>query len=297
MASIETSMANFDIKKAIFDLKDSSFTSDYLIQVPNLANLYDVTQTAMRGNLSLNGNIKQDKNGLSIDGLSEIFGGKLNFNLLNNDFKATIKDVEIKDLLHMMYYPEIFTSKSDVSIDYNLASKIGKVDGKLINGQFIKNEFSTIINTFAKFDITKEVYESVNLKSDIDNNIINSVIDMQSAYTRIVVPSSTLDTEKQTINALVQTKIKDYNFDTTIKGSIKDPKIKVDTSSFIKNKVKDKIKKSIKKKLGDKINLDKLFNKAPSKKETLPMKLKPNAEATNEEIAAAFKSFLIRTKI
>ena len=59
---------------------------------------------------------------------------------------------------------------------------------------------------------------------------------MESKYTKIVVPSSTIDTEKQTINALVQTKIKDYSFDTTIKGDITNPKVKVDTSGFLKNK-------------------------------------------------------------
>lgn len=302
MATIETSMANLDIKKAIFDLSDNSLKSDYLVYISNLANIYDVTQTKMRGKLSLNGNIRQDKSGLYIDGLSEMFDGKLNFSLFNDSFKATIKEIEVKKLLHMMYYPEIFTSKSDVNVEYNLASKIGQVNGKLINGQFVKNEYSTLINTFARFDITKEVYKSVNIKSDIDKNIINSVLDMQSQYTKIVVPSSTLDTEKQTINALVQTKIKDYSFDTTIKGDIKNPKVKMDTSGFIKNKAKKKIKESIQKKIGDKFKLDKLFNKAPSKKQVVPKtttktasastsKLTPNAEATNEEIAAAFKKF------
>jgi len=290
MATVETSMANIDVKKAVFDLKDNSLTSDYLVSVLDLGKLYDVTQTNMRGKLSLNGNITQNKKGLSVDGLSKLFGGKLTFNLVNDDFKANIDQVEIKDVLHMMYYPEIFTSQSDIDVNYNLASKVGSVEGKLINGQFLQNEFSTLINTFAKFDITKEIYESVNLKSDIDNNIINSVIDMESTYTKIVVPSSTLDTEKQTINALVQTKIKDYSFDTTVKGEIRNPKVKVDTSGLIKDKAKEKVKETIKKKIGDKLNLDKLFNKAPKQKEIIP-KLTPNAEATNEEIAAAFKKF------
>ncbi len=290
MATIETSMANLDIKKAVFDLSDNSFKSDYLVSVANLSNLYDVTQTKMRGNLALTGKIKQDKQGLYVDGVSEIFGGKLDFNLLNDNFKANIKDIEVKSLLHMMYYPEIFKSKSDVNVDYNLATKVGKVDGKLINGQFIENEYSRLINTFAKFDITKEIYESINLKSDINDKIINSIIDMESKYTKIVVPSSTIDTEKQTINALVQTKIKDYSFDTTIKGDISNPKVKVDTSGFIKNKAKDKLKNIIQKKFGDKIDTKRLFNKAP-KKQTEPLNLTPNAEATNEEIAAAFKKF------
>ena len=111
----------------------------------------------MRGSLKVDGNIKQENQNLSIDGVSSLFGGDIKFNLLNDDFKANIKDVEVKQLTHMLYYPEIFQSKSNIDVDYNLASKVGKISGNLLNGKFIKNEYSTIINTFAKFDITREI--------------------------------------------------------------------------------------------------------------------------------------------
>ncbi len=294
---LNTSVTNLDIQKAVFDIEKGSFVSDYTVDFTDLSKLYDITQTKMRGAIKLAGNIKQSADSLSVDGSSSLFGGNLNFNLLNDDFKANIKDVEVKSLTHMLYYPEIFTSKSNINVDYNLASKIGKVGGNLLNGQFVKNQFSDTINTFAKFDLTKEVYEKVIINSDMKKNIINTVIDMQSKYTKISVPSSTLDTDKNSINALVQATITKYTFDTTVKGSLSNPKVKVDTKAFLKSKYGKKVKKKVdkykkkfedklKKKLGSDFKLDNLLNKAPSK---------DNASATadngpsNKEIAAAFK--------
>lgn len=299
LVNVDTSMAKLDMKKAVFDVKDVSFISDYSLLASDLSKLYDVTQQKMRGSLKVDGNIKQENQNLSIDGVSSLFGGDIKFNLLNDDFKANIKDVEVKQLTHMLYYPEIFQSKSNIDVDYNLASKVGKISGNLLNGKFIKNEYSTIINTFAKFDITREIYEKVDLKSDINDNIINSVVDMKSKNTSIVVPSSTINTKNNTVIALIQSKIKDYSFDTTVKGNLSNPKVSVDTKAFlksaagkkIKEKYKEKLEKKIQEKLGDKINLDKLFNKNESKpkiKKTVKT-VKVDKVATDQEIAKAFK--------
>jgi hypothetical protein len=295
VVDFNTSVALLDMKKAIFNLKDTSFNSDYILDIEDLSKLKDITQQKMRGKVKVTGNIKQDKESLNVDGKTSLFGGDINFNLINDDFKAKIDGVEVKDLTHMLYYPEIFTSKSNIDVDYNLASKEGKISGNLLNGQFIKNEYSNIINTLAKFDLTKEIYEKVELKSDIKDEIINAVVDMKSKNTTIKVPSSTINTKKNTINALVQAAIKKYSFDTTIKGSLTNPKVSVDTKAFLKSeagkklkKKAEKLEKKIQEKLGDKFKLDQLFNKNDMKTE--PQKSSEVKRVhTNQEIAKAFK--------
>ncbi|WP_424687691.1 hypothetical protein [Halarcobacter ebronensis] len=282
IVDVNSSLANIDMKKAVYNLKDLVFTSDYLLTVADLSKLKDVTGQKMRGNVSLTGNIKQAKDELNVDGQTKLFGGDINFNLVNDNFTAKIDGVEVKDLTHMMYYPEIFTSKSNIDVNYNTTSKIGNIKGSLINGQFIQNEFSNIINTFAKFDITKEIYKTVDIDSKINKDIINTIVNMESQYTTIKVPNSTLNTKANTINALVKTKIKKYDFDTKIKGNLSNPKVSVDTSKFVKDKLKNKVKEKLEDKLKDSILKD-LFNKAPTPQDQIK---KP---ATDEEIARAFK--------
>lgn len=250
-----TTMANVFVKEANVDLKTMAIKSDYLLNVNDLSKLFDVTQTKMRGSIDINGDIKKDKD-LLVNGNSKLLDGELNFKLLNDDFTATINDVEILKALHMMYYPEIFTSKSKIDVVYNLAKQKGTIKGNLLNGQFQKNEYSTIINNFARFDLTKEVYKSVDLNSSIDKNIIKSTVNMESRFTKIDVNPSTIDLEKSSIDALVTTNIKDIVFDTKISGDLTSPNVKVDTQKLLKSglnqKAKEKIQETIQKNLGDK---------------------------------------------
>jgi hypothetical protein len=298
---LNTTVTNLDMAKAVFDIEKGEFISDYTINFTDLGKLYDFTQTKMRGGAKFVGNIKQGKDLLSVDGNSSLFGGNINFNLLNDNFKAKIDGVEIKNLTHMLYYPEIFTSKSNIDVDYNLATKIGKIGGKLLNGQFIKNKYSDIINSFARFDLTKEVYEKVEIKSDMKKNIINTFVDMTSKHTTIKIPSSVINTDKNSISALVQAKILKYAFDTKISGNLSNPKVKVDTKAFLKSKYgkkikakTDKLKKKLQDKLQDKlknkIDLNQLFNKAPSTPATgATAGVTAKTGSSNVEIAAAFQ--------
>ncbi len=251
-----TTMANVFVKKAVVNLDDASINSDYLVKVDDMSKLYDVAQMKMRGKIALNGTIEKAKE-LTVTGVSKLLGGALNFKLHNDDFSSTIKDVQLVKVLHMLYYPEVFTSSTDLAVKYNLLAQKGTLTGDLINGHFLPNEYSTLLKTVAQFDLTKEVYETVKINSDINKEIIKSTVDMKSKLTEIKVPYSTLDTKKQTIDALVKTNLKGIEFDTKITGKTANPTIKMDTSKLVKaaavKKVKEKAKKKIEEAIGDKL--------------------------------------------
>lgn len=240
-----TSIADIFVQKAVVDLKDFSINSDYQVKIPDLNNLYDLTNTKMRGAIQLDGTIVKTKD-LIVTGTSNIFAGKLDFKLKNDDFTANVNNVEVKSLTHMLFYPEVFDSRAQAVVNYNLVKSTGTVSADLKNGQFINNKFSTLINQLAKFDLTKEVYEVVKLESKINKEIINSVVNMKSKHTNIDVVNSTLNSKKRTIDALVKVDIKGLKFDTNVNGSLDNPKVKIDSKkllqSGIKNKIMDKVK-------------------------------------------------------
>ncbi|RXJ87241.1 hypothetical protein [Arcobacter sp. CECT 8985] len=255
-----TTPANLFVEKAVVDLKTMKINSDYLLSVSDLSKLYDVTQTKMRGSVNISGNIEKTAKDLEVDGKSNLLAGTLNFKLLNDDLSANIKDIDIRKLTHMMYYPDFFTSKADANVKFNTKTQKGDIDAKLLNGKFLPNEFSTLINTFAKFDITKEIYEQITLKSNIDKKIIESKINMKSKLTKISVPNSTIDLENSTVDALIKTSLKGIDFDTVVTGDLTSPKISVDTTKLLKLKIKkegkkfiDKNRKKLKEKLKEKL--------------------------------------------
>lgn len=242
-----TSMANLLVKKAVVDLTNMNINSDYLLSIPDLINLHDLTQTKMRGSINIDGDIEKTATLMKVSGASMLLDGSLDFTLLNDDLKADIKNIDIQKLNHMMYYPDFFTSKANANLIYNIKKQQGDLVATLLNGQFLPNEFSKLINTFAKFDITREVYKSIDVKSNIDKKIINSTIDMSSDLTQINVTKSEIDLEKSEVDALVKTQLKGVEFDTFITGDLKSPKVSVDTTNLLKLKLKKESEKVIKK--------------------------------------------------
>ena len=90
---------------------------------------------------------------------------------------------------------------------------------------------------------------------------------MKSKHTTISVPSSTLNTEKNTIDADVKSKILDLDLNAKVSGDLSNPNIDIDKSALLKTKVikekteklKEDVKEKIQEKISDSLKLDKLL--------------------------------------
>jgi hypothetical protein len=147
----------------------------------------------------------------------------------------------------------MFNATVNSNLDYNLASEQGVLVANSNNGAFLNSNFTSLLKTLAKNDITKETYNNVALKSEINKKVIQSVVSMQSENTAIDVPNSALDFEKQTVDANVNLKIKKYDVKAQVSGFIPNPIIKIDASKILENKVKEKIEKKINQKIQSKL--------------------------------------------
>lgn len=248
-----TSIVNVFVQKARLSLKDNSVISDYQIVFEDLARLYDITQMKLLGNLEINGTVKKDDN-LEVTGLAQTLDGEVNYTLYNDELTATLKDIEVLALTKMLTYPSFFDSKANANVNYNLVTQKGDITAMLANGQFVKNRFSSLVNTLAKFDITKEVYENFTLNSQIDKKVINSTADMKSQYTQITVPKSRVDLESKTLDTNVKLDLKGHKVEAKIKGNVDKPDISIDVGEVLKQKAEEKVKKELSKKLNDKLS-------------------------------------------
>jgi hypothetical protein len=259
--TLNSSFANVFAKELLFSLKDNSIKSDYTVVVEDMNHLFDITQIPMQGNIELVGNIKKDKD-LHVTGQTNSLSGDITFELLNDDFSAIIDQAEVLSIMHMLKYPEFFDSKANATLSYNLKTQSGNLQATLNNGQFLKNEFSTLVNNLARFDLTKEVYESVELQSQINQPIIDSTLSMKSKLTQIDLQSSRLNTQEQTHDAKIKMDIKGLELYATLSGNIKSPNIKLDVNEALKQKAQEKIKEKVSEqidgKLKEKLSDDKL---------------------------------------
>ena len=261
-SKIKTTLANLHIKKAVFTLNNQALESDYLLFIPSLKNLYDITSTKMRGAITINGNIKSKNNSLFVDGNSKLLGGTLNFDLKNDDLHADLKEIQIKELTHLMYYPDVFDSKTALTLNYNLIQQKGKLTGNLLKGHFLANDFSSTLNQLARFDITREVYDTVNINTDINKKILSSTVTMKSKNTKIDVTKSILDLEQNRVDATINSTIKKAQLELNVNGDVNDPKISFNSKKLLsnqinkqidknENKLKEKLNKALKGRLGE----------------------------------------------
>jgi len=245
---LNTNIANLTMSNGKYNLNTGVFESPYKLNIPDLDKLYFMTNKHLKGKVTLTGNIKKDKN-LLVTGISHILGGKVNFKLLNNNFNLNANDLSVVELMDMLMYPKIFDSTGNITLKYNLLNKKGKLKVILVDGHFLPNKLSFLINSLANFDLTKEIYKRTEINSTINDKKIVSDLDMQSRLTHITSKDALVDLEKEYINALLNIEILHKPIFVKIKGNLYSPKISVDLKKYFNKKFKNRVKKKIKKEI------------------------------------------------
>lgn len=256
---VNSNIAQLNMNKAIYDFSKNTFNSDYNLNVFELEALESFTKVKMRGAIDVVGTIENSENFFKINGNSNIASGQMNFNLINHDLVLNLNNANLKDITYMMFQPEIFDSKTNLDLKYNLLDEKGTLNANLLGGRFLENNFSNIVNQLAKYDLTKDVYETAVLSSKIDSKKFITDLTMKNKNNQIEIKDSLVDFDKNIIDARIDTKIKNNSFFVLVKGDMNKATISLDVKNFLKNKIdkkiednKDKIEEKLNKVLKDK---------------------------------------------
>ena len=240
---LDSTLANFDIKRARVDLKNSTIVSDYIARVEKLDSLYFATEQHMKGGITVNGELNKAKD-LDLTILSNVAGGKIDAKLHNDDFHADILGVQTLDALHMLIYPEIFKASLDAKLDYNLASKKGKFKGHLIDGKFTKNQMFTLIKQYAKVDMYVEKFKG-DVNADINKEKIVASMDLKSNTSSIKTKNTKLNTKTKMIDSRIDVVANNNPVSVILKGKTSSPKVSLDVEDLIKKEAGKAIEKEV----------------------------------------------------
>lgn len=245
-----SNLADLDINSAKFSLKESSINSDYKAKVHNLDKLYFATQRHLKGSIIATGELKKAED-LDFTLLSNIAGGKLDANLHNDDFVATLENMNTLEVLEMLIYPKVFKSKVDAKVNYNLAKASGDIKAKLKEGVFTKNQVLDLTRQFAKIDLYKQKFKG-DVNADIKKEHITALVDLKSNTSSIYTKDTKLNSKTKQIDSNIKI-IANNNpaIYVTLKGNVESPKVKVDASAIIKDEAKKAIEKEADKQLNN----------------------------------------------
>jgi len=245
--------AKLTTKKTHYDLKDAKLHTDYTLLVPSLQKLYFITNQKMRGDIKVTGDVSFDKK-LIATFSSKKFDGSIDGKLDDTKLTVKTKDISTLKLLYMMYYPEIFTSKLQLDLDYDTKLKKGQATLDMGNGKFVNTDTIKMISNILKKDISLEVYKIANIKSNINDTKLNNELYFQSDNVSLKSEKFLMDTQKQTIDSKFNLSYKKYTIGLEATESLNDPKIKVNFNKVATQKVKEEAVKAIEKKLGGKVD-------------------------------------------
>jgi len=247
-----STLANFDIKKARFDLKDTSLKSDYVVKIADLNKLYFATERHLKGSLTAYGDLVKNKD-LDFTAHSNIAGGKLDAKLHNDDFHADLNSLQTLDILDILIYPKIFKSTIDADVDYNLVQSKGKLKGFLSNGSFTKNQALDLVKQYAHTDMYVEKFKG-DINADINKENIVAALDLRSNTSSIKTVNTKLNSKTQQINSKVDIVANKNPLSVKLKGNVKAPNVTIDASKILEKEAKKAVTKELQKHLGKDVN-------------------------------------------
>ncbi|SFV58669.1 hypothetical protein MNB_SM-7-1373 [hydrothermal vent metagenome] len=253
LATLHSNLAKLYVKKARFDIKDSSLESDYTIKVPSLDQLYFVSDRHLRGGIEANGEIRKSKT-LTLTLFSEIANGKLRAKLIDQKLHLNLYDVKTKKVLWILKYPEIFDARMNAKVDYDIKSQKGIATANFKDGQFVQNQLFDMVKKFGKVNLYREYFNG-DAKADINKEKILAQYDLLSRKAQIHSKKTLLNTKSSTIDAKIDLKVEKTPVSVTLKGDIAKPKVGIDLKAFMRSEAGKKLQKKATK------ELNKLFKK------------------------------------
>lgn len=240
-----SSLANIFLNNAQFDIKEKAFNAQYKVDVEDLEALKTIAKRELRGKASVTGKIKTAEQKLYVDGKSELFGGAIDFVLENNLFQANMKEVQLSELLYALTYPDFFTSTLAAEVQYDTTSAKGTLKATSQDGRFKQNQLGALLLATTGFDLTQEIYKNVLANARIEQDEVFFDTSMNSQNTMITVEEGYINQATDALKSKLKAVILGKEYLANISGTMSNPKVKLDTSSVVKEAVKGKIEKNL----------------------------------------------------
>ncbi len=244
------SFIEMKIYNGIYDLKTQIFKAKYEAYIKDLSTLQSIINKRLKGDMKIEGEITKTKKDLIIDGKSQKFGGNIDFVIKNGKLKLQAKHINVVKILDMALYPKIADGVANIEASYNLISHKGEAFAKIERAKILRNALTDMITAFTKYDFTKEKFNETTLKSIIDKEHVVFNLLARSEHSYISFKDGKINTKNETIKAPFDIMIKKKDIKGSIEGKINKPKIKINTSKYLKEKAINKVEKLLEKKFG-----------------------------------------------
>ena len=244
-SNFASDIANISKFDGSYNLQKNALDAAYSANVSDLSKLSFLTGVALYTPLNLSGKIASTNQAINASANSDIFGSNTDITFKSGVLNANMKNAKIEQILKALGYEQFYIGSTNMTFDYNTASKLGEFNANILNAHLAKTGLTELISSvLGGRDITTEVYENGVVKGTIKGDIITFDANMHSKRSDINVKQASINTKSKALNIPVSANYEKTDIGIDITGTTQAPKYAL-SSQYLQQKAEQGVEKLI----------------------------------------------------
>ena len=244
-SNFASDIANISKFDGSYNLQKNALDAAYSANVSDLSKLSFLTGVALYTPLNVSGKIASTNQAINASANSDIFGSNTDITFKSGALNANMKNAKIEQILKALGYEQFYIGSTNMTFDYNTASKLGEFNANILNAHLAKTGLTELISrVLGGRDITTEVYENGVVKGRVTGDIITFDANMHSKRSDINVKQASINTKSKALNIPVSANYEKTDIGIDITGTTQAPKYAL-SSQYLQQKAEQGVEKLI----------------------------------------------------
>ena len=244
-SNFASDIANISKFDGSYNLQKNTLDATYSANVSDLSKLSFLTGVALYTPLNVSGKIASTKQAINASANSDIFSSNTDITFKSGVLNANMKNAKIEQILKALGYEQFYIGSTNMTFDYNTASKLGEFNANILNAHLAKTGLTELISSvLGGRDITTEVYENGVVKGRVTGDIITFDANMHSKRSDINVKQASINTKSKALNIPVSANYEKTDIGIDITGTTEAPKYAL-SSQYLQQKAEQGVEKLI----------------------------------------------------
>ena len=244
-SNFASDIANISKFDGSYNLQKNALDAAYSANVSDLSKLSFLTGVALYTPLNVSGKIASTNQAINASANSDIFGSNTDITFKSGVLNANMKNAKIEQILKALGYEQFYIGSTNMTFDYNTASKLGEFNANILNAHLAKTGLTELISSvLGGRDITTEVYENGVVKGKVTGDIITFDANMHSKRSDINVKQASINTKSKALNIPVSANYEKTDIGIDITGTTQAPKYAL-SSQYLQQKAEQGVEKLI----------------------------------------------------
>ncbi len=244
-SNFASDIANISKFDGSYNLQKNALDAAYSANVSDLSKLSFLTGVALYTPLNVSGKIASTNQVINASANSDIFGSNTDITFKSSALNANMKNAKIEQILKALGYAQFYIGSTNMTFDYNTASKLGEFNANILNAHLAKSGLTELISSvLGGRDITTEVYENGAVKGRVTGDIITFDANMHSKRSDINVKQASINTKSKALNIPISANYEKTDIGIDITGTSQAPKYAL-SSQYLKQKAEQGVEKLI----------------------------------------------------